>query len=675
MSKFTESRSASPKHTNPFMKVLAFVLALTIMPLVEAARALGDKVYSGWKGAIRGFFGFLLAVGAGVHVAHTSGWAPDGTLWNYLPNWTHGPAAYQWLTAGVLATVVTFFYLWPIAYLGIVKPLWIAGESYWEGVQKFASTYFARFTQGIIDVLRKLPFANSAWDVVLTKGKETWVVGLLQLVAYFSALLSGGYLGWKTLYAVQNLVLHYFAGGGTVGFVAGAVVGAVVFLGFTATVWELYKNGKIPFFSLSTGAAVIYLLAGHTSSLVAAVGLPSVAVWAAFALQYVLYNAYVFPIVNVILTNGFWKWLTETVIKPLFDKVYDDKDKDYRKFFAHVVNFVALWKLVALTLVIAAGLTLPLWATVPLVAVLAFLSYTFVVKAIDHEGGTYILGALASLAAGWFMGSAYFAVGAWFGIYGAIVCGVTSVAATFCVVFPVAYLAVKAIANPVLASWLSKPLVTVHDHVWSGMKKLGKELEHAYDNCYRDKTPYRELFVHVANIGVTVAVGFSSLAAANMLGFGLVLTVGMVALSVALGYLLLGKALLHWGANAVATVLGIIVAIYVGALVQGVQPYGLWVGVPAGILAWLAVDVLVFPIVYIIVKAVANPLLTGWLRPFLVSVYDLAWKGFVAFWDLFIEMYRFVKKLLTPLWNTIASIWMSVWRSVKEVYESIRGKR
>jgi hypothetical protein len=423
---------------------------------------------------------------------------------------------------------------------------------------------------------------------------------------------------------------------------------------------------------MATGAILTYALASHTVGFVTSLGLSGPFAFVAYALEFVLYTAYVFPLANIVLTDGFRLFVKH--VWPKIEKVYDGEEKTYRQFFHSVVTLVVTWKLASLSLQLGPMLALPFWGGYAIAALVAVLSYLLVFKLLDMDGGNVIISIVLSLATGWFCGSAYASAGLLFGTFGAIAVGIVSALAMGFLAFPLAYIGVRALAKPLLASWLSEPLVKLHGRCWDGFKKLIKEVGHCYEYGYRDKTPYKEFFLHVVNLAATVGAGFGSVAAAHWLGFAPWLTVAAAVVLTPLSYLLVGKLILKVGTEVPGTVAALSAAIYAGALVYAAQPTW-WLAGLVGFVALLVTFFLAFPLAYVIVRLIAKPLLSSWLRGVLVAVYDWCWARFVDLWEQFLAIYRAIRDFLKPYWAKVVDTWRSIRKAIKDAYDSLRGRK
>lgn len=653
------STNTSSNQRNPLARLFLFVLAFTVMPFYEGAKWLSNKVYRGWEGALRALIGMGLGITAGISAGHCIGWQL-------------GHSAWLWLPGGLLSFLLTFSYAWPLVYLWPVKPLLNLCEKFGSALRKLAQNQLAAWTDAYINLIRKLPLAEAPWAAVLKKGRDSWVMGVLYAVSYISIVLGCAYLAWSTFGFVHGAV-HL----GVVSYLLGGIAGLAAALFALTAMWTLLDYGKIPVIAMGSGAILIHTFAARTAALVAHTGADPIFNWLAYAVEFLLYTAYVFPIGNLVLTNGFWKWLIDE-IKPLTEKVYDESQGDYRAFFHQSVGLAATWRFTTLSLVLCAALGLHLPATIAVAALVAVLSYTLVPKLIDHDAGNALIGVVFSGHAAWFAGKAYLAAGLWYGVYGAIPAGVAAGIVAGTVVFPALYLLLKAVANPLLASWLSKPLVAAHKWVWTGFQKLVEKLSKVYEYSYKDKAPFRDLFIQAGNLAVAAVMFVATVRSGNALGLVSVLTYALAAVAVFLSYTLIGKLLTKVGMEAYGVVLSLSAAIWAGSFVYPVSGHGVGSVVVTAVAALAAgnfVAWLAFPIAYVVLSFLTGWALTPWLLPLLSGLYGAAWKLFAGLWKAFLSVYNLAKNFIAPYWQALVRLWTGLWKSVMDAWKSITHRR
>jgi len=650
---------------NPLARILLTIIAVVVMVPYEAAKTLCDKAYSGFAGAFRAVLGFAFGITGGIAAGHYVGW-------------TLQAPTVLWLLSGLAGFIAVTFYLWPIAWLVLVNPAWRLADAIWDGIREFARKHFKGLTQGFINLITSVfPLSGKLWGVINKTGRDSWLDNVLIGVSYCTAVAGSGYLGWSIYKGLGAYLAASWGFPLIAAAIAAGFVGVVVFAMASGVLAQLLKYGEVAFVAVGTGFAAVYALSGITGTVVAGFGLSPVYNWAAYAVEYLVYMAYAFPLANVVLSDGF-KWFIEKV-KPLIEEVYDGEEKKYRQFFHGVVNLATALSVGSLTLlVVGPMLALPVWGAWLLASAVALLSYIIVFKVIDMDGGNIILSLLASAAAGWFSFSAYSGAGWIFGIYGAIAAGIAAAALNFLLVFPLTYILFRFLTNRLLSSWLSEPMTKAHGEVYEGFKRAMKEVGHCYEYGYRDKSDaqkaYRELFLHLVNLATAVGAYFGCLTAAGALGLPTWATWVVTALGVLVSYTLVGKLILKAGTELVGVVAGLTGAVYAGSMVHAAG-VATWLSAAVGLAAFALVFFIVFPLAYVIVRVIGQPVLTGWLKPALESVYNWFWARVVQLWELYLVIYRSIRDFIKPYWQRLVATWRTVWKSVRETWDSIRGKR
>ena len=652
--------------------LILLVLAAIFMPFVEGYKKLKDRVYRGWEGGIRAFFGGIFGFAGASAAGHWAGW-------------TMGLGWYLWVPAGVIGWFGVYCYLWPLLYLCVLHPVWKLCDAIYDVTRDFTKKSFGPLTAGIVKVISTICVGSgAAWDRVLSPAhNKTWFVKLLGAVSYISTLGGAAYLGWHSYTALAALV-----GFGVIGTIVGIAVGFFVAIMFAGLVWQFIDYGKLPFFGLVAGGAAVYgvapILAAHLS------GWPYYgALVAAFAVSV----GYVFPFINVLLTNGFLKMLWDG-LKPRIEKTYDEKDKSYAEFAHHGVNLLVTAGIAygAWLLTSAAGLALV--PAIAFIGVAALLTYVGFFKLVDHDGGNAVIGALSSLATGALAGHAYAHAGLVYGTAGAIVSGIFAALVAGFVVLPLLYLGVRAICLEVGLSAIGKVFAAIYNAVNDKFKDAVEKLEDLYKATYRDKSGYQDLFLHVVNIAVAVLafMGLSHLGTPWAMGEALALTATIVI--PVLSYLLVGKLLLKsgYGVEFVGGVMALMAAATVGSEIYAVHAGAAFniIGVTASIATWFAAFLVLVPVGYWLLRVTTSWALLPWLKPALASIYGFCWARFANVWDLFVAAYNLLLKpflrlvgrafgwvgvLLAPLFRQLAAAWALMKAAYDRVAAIFGGKR
>lgn len=663
--------NGSPKSGNTILNFLKtvgnFLLMVVVTPVViinEFRRDLANDVYGhGFAGALRAVIGGFLGFAASGYAGYELGW---------VLNW-HTAA---WVSLGVVAWFVTYCFAWPLFYLVPIK--WpalkiaeLACDEFRELAKNYAEKLFGGFVRGLSHLL---PGSAGAWAKVLDpQKKESWVSKATIGLAYPISLVSSIYAG----YSVYGLVAGYFSSP-LLSLSLGVAAGLLSGLSLLGMLWEFIDKGKLPFVAVALAVGLDRVFSPEISGLSALLSLGGYLSIIGHALSIAFFVAYLFPLVNLLLSGGIIKWLVDQ-LKPLNEKAYDDRDKDYSEFFRNLATLVVTGIVIHQAFVWGTAITLPLWAFIPGLVAVSLFAYLWFYDVVDHGGGTFITGAASSLYAGWSAGSFWVSAGYAGGMWMAIPVGVVSTLLMGVLLFPGAYLILKPILVTLRISMLGKPLTRLHKAVEDGFHKVTTELMHAYDNSYRDRTGYQTWFLHACNIGIAGVVAWQLPAVlAHAPAFVVHLLSGASALIAAqvvgavLSYILIGKFLQksNIGTEFIGAISSLALAVWLNSHVVAVGA-GIWTTAIVGIVGWIGGFVLGFPIAYIIVRYPAKFILASWSTTILVQLHDFAWSCFVVVWDKFVAVYRAVDKaILLPIRNALSA----AGHKVDEAYNWLRDK-
>ena len=662
--------SNSSPSENGFLRVLKALgnalLAIVVTPFMllnEFRNWLSDAVYRhGFEGGIRAAIGGLLGFAAAGGAGYFSGW---------VLNW---PVA-AWLGTGVLSWFLTYWFAWPLFYLFPVRPAIKLAQLGWDGIQRLTEGYADKIFGGIIRVVSSiLPGSGAAWEKVSQK-KDNWVSKTMLGLSYPVSLVGSAYAG----FSVYQLVASCFGSaliGTTIGVGAGLLAGLIL----VAALFQCIEYGKLPFVAIASGAALLHAFRpeiGGLSSLVHASGHYVYLVEAAVLLAFV---SYFFPVVHILLSGGLIKRLFDH-LKPLNEKVYDDKDRNYSLFFHNLATFaftgIALWQGYSWALLIG----LPVWALLAALSIVVVVAYLWIYDIVDHGGGTFLTGAAASLWTGCCVGSTYNAWGHAGGIWMAIPLGVLTALFVGVLFFPLAYQLLKAIFTFTRISQLGESLARLHKAVEDGVHSLTRQLWHVYDNSYRDRSGYQVWFLHAANIAFAVYAGLSLpfLASHAPLAFiGKALSwAGSPYISGVLSYILVGRFLQksNVGTEFVGAISSLAFAVWFSSatLAAGAS---LWAIALVGLLGWCAGMALIFPIAYTVLRFPAKYLLASWSSIVLVTVHDFAWGCFKQVWDKIVAVYAVVNDVVfVPIRRAIGRASQRVSSAYNWLRDRILGRR
>ncbi|MCB9466857.1 MAG: hypothetical protein H6677_01190 [Candidatus Obscuribacterales bacterium] len=610
-----------PKHVNPFLKAIMLVFVFIAMAFHEPAKYLRKRVYDSSAGGFLAFLGVIASLGAGIGAGYYLGWMVEAPV-------------VKWLGGGVIASVLTWFYVWPTIYLLVFRKAFELSEELWKLV----------------------PSPKSG-----KSSRTGWFSELLVGLGYVAAVGGAVVLGWNTMHNVHDYLDWGFFGyapGLIVGAIAGLIVGAfavsaVSFLGLFVV-------------ALASGAALIYLGAPWTESVVTGFGLTAPYVKGAYAVEGVLWMAYIFPLAHLVIGNCF-RFVVDIFdhLEKLLNSVYEEQKGGYREFAMQVSAIGAATGIAYHSLAVWALVGASYSITIVLACLLGFAAY-LILGSILNRTGAVALGIASAGGSGYLAFTLWGQHQLWLGVVGQGAAAVVSAVAVFFLVFPIAYALVRLVAKPLLASWLRDPLVKLHE-------VLSEEIGHAFSRTYLDQTEYRDLFLHATNIVAGVGLAYAAYLLSAALGFGVAMTAGTVILTVGLSYMLVGKLLLKAGNYLVGVLTGLAVGVFAGTIVYAGQSAGLYAAIPAGLVVAAAVFGIGFPLVYVVVRAAANFLAaTRWLKPVLVTVYEFFWNLFAALWREFLETYKRVYDSIKPYFGNFRQTWVDTWESVRQSFSKWR---
>lgn len=633
-------------------KWLLFPLAGAVVPPYRLGKYLSGKAYSGiFPGIINFLIGMPLGIGAGVWAATYVGWAK-------------GLSLLLWGPASVIAFVVTFFILSPALYLYILKPTCDKLEKLWKATRKAAEKYAKPFFQGIVDLVRNLPGSNKLWTWVEDKEKGAqWVDGFMGFVTGVGILALTG----TVAYAVFNFVspwIALFAAGwlftGLTWFAAGIVAVAMVGIFF-----QLLEKGDVPFAATAISAGIV----GAAWPLTTALGFGLGVSLAIAAVQFVIGLAYIYPGVHGLLKTGLIKAILDGV-KELVKKTYDEEDKGYRKFFAHVVTPIVALISGGLAFWALSFYGLPLLLVIPTALVCAAVSYLGTGEAFEDFPTTIGYGAVLSLGVGfagwWFLAGSITPYIFWPAL-------ALTVAFTFTVVLTALYLGFRKVTFGISAS-AGENLSALHKKAYDGARSLTKWWEKAVINkTYEVEKPYRDAFTHtfvaaVLGLGIWQALPLL----AGFLGLPFWAIVSVLVVAALLVYLILGRIALGIGPIAAGFAVGL--ASFAGitwTLYQAAPSYWWLAAIVAG-----SFTSVVFYVITPAVLLIVNTLL-GWaIAPLgthvLGKVFDVAWARFEVVWNAFVAIAKvFNKYVLSPFLRLLGSLF----KAIADAWASMTGRK
>lgn len=612
---------------------LLVILLFPVMLAVEAASGLRKKVYNtGHGGGFREILGIVFGLGAGIGAGYYLGWMLD-------QSW------YSWLLGGAATAVATYVYLWPLAYLAVIKTL--------------------------------VRLSTELWDAVPTGREDAWFSTLLKVVSRFAVVGFAGWQGWHSMLSAQlNLAQN-------IGFFSWPVALAWgVFLALVIGSFGWFITSQVIGIAIASGALLAYGLLPLNEAILASYGIASPAVSvAASVVEFLLFIAYVFPLLHVIASHGLR--FVRNLVQKAYKQAYTEKLGHYEGVVVQIANFYTAYHLAVLSLAGAAllGVVLSGWVAIAVPVAVALLAYLYVgevLKAAENRG----LGVLASAHAAWFTYLWYVSAGLWQGIIGGIVAGALAAALTYYLLYPVVYVVVRFFARFVLNNEFAAKLVDLHKFAVDHFASFWKEIARARKIAYTDSTPFARIFLHVLNLVAVVASFHYASSFVFTIGTSPVwLAWALVALAVVVSYFLVGKLLLWLEIPMVGTIAAILAALATGTIAYAGMAYGLWVAVPVGLLAGAVAFLWAFPIVYVCVRFLANlidglvPVFSKLVEPLLSGIFNFLWNGIAAARDMIVNSYRVARDWFRPIWASFKESWNSAWQYVKDTWDSMKSSR
>ncbi len=647
-------------------KIVMIVLAITVIGPYEGAKWLYKRVYKDsidYVGfSLFGLIGSIYGAISGYGLVHSFGY---GVLASGV--------------AGFISFLAAAAFVAPILWICILRWVVKGFDKLWRAINNAARKNFEGIAEGILDACRILPGSNGAWTKLLAPERKSFLINALKVVAYPSVVAGSGYLGylifhWATALFAGVPILVGVASG------AGAVAAVLVFslLADVACKWLHY--GKTPALALLLSVAAV---AGAAPIVASFLGLTLVTTVIAAVVAAVLVAAYVFPFGILLLSDNFLHWVLNT-LKPLLESAYDEKKSGSRQLFQQGTNIVvtglagwgAAW--------LCSAIALPFAVTIASVLVVVALTYTLAGKALDWEGGNFVIGGTLAAATGIATGFGWASAGFVYGNYGAVIAGVLAALPVFFLVFPLLYVvyrwvSTRAIIGGVVTT-VGEALSSGHDKVWQKFDKLVGRCEKVYRFAYRDQRPYDKLVLHITNLLVTGAAGFGL----HYLLTGVALThpwlvIAATVIGTLITYIACGQYIVKTGLELVGAVTSIAVAVLLGSVVVVAQPLGLLFAVPFGIVVASLTYVLAYPLFFIGVRFIADPLLTGWLLPILDGIHKWAWDAFFTVFkavrDFLAPIFSWLFGWLKPVWVAIAGLFVGAWKMAMDAWNGMFGGR
>lgn len=656
------------KSGNPVKNVLYALVAIVIMGPYELAYYLCEKGYGKFWfwGLIRLLIG-IFGVGVAAGIAGTA-YLEDTWGWDHF--WSS-------VVGGGGGWILAVFYVWPLIGWWILKPLWSIAEEFVDGSRSLAEKKFAPAIDRFAHLFVKLPLSGRLWGDKLPERQEGkgnadvdmdkhWFSGALSLLTWLATAAAVAYGSW-TLY---SWLLPLIPAVGLWDYLPTTIAGALTLTAACtvgAVLWHLFEYGRLPLVFTICGAALTWLVAPYTA-LVAS----GYVLWGLHAVVFALMMAYGLPIVHFLIGDGIKEFVTR--VRPLLKKAYNEEDEAYRQFFSQVQNILLVFVAGGVGYWVAGLLGLSFIVSLLIASASAVVSYFVTLEVIDHRGGNGMVSFGLSAFGAYHAATYWFAlalVGGWALWATTFAMAAIAGALLFCVLLPAIYVGFRwATFGSSHARW-GESLEKAHD---KAEEKLGNFLrgfdKHVVDGCYKDKSEFNKIWMHVLNLGVVGSFLYFGLPAfkgwllwdaLNPSALVFLALYALVLVAAYLIYVFFGKVITYAGDELTGIALFLGTAFYVGDWAYGVQAYGYWVAVPVGLIAGWVASYILYPLFYVSLKGVLAGGLHAWL-----------WRRWEKRWERFKEIYRRIWARVKPRLAWLHERWMKIWTPVADRWRAMR---
>ncbi len=638
-----------------FLWVLLTPVVAVYLVIRESANYLSERAYEGGWGIVNFLVGLAMSA---IAAFATSSFAQANQL--SLLWWGPGAVASFFLTLGIF---------WPLLFLGLFKPLWQLGDKMLALTGKLAKNIAAPIFSGLASLAGKLPGAEKLWRNILDEPpgdtrRNRWVVEVLSAVLAIATFAFGVFVAYSSytylITAVTTVLWHPLVNQALAGLLA--LTAATFVLG---PLYQLQIEGKEGYLVAALSGSATWLTVSQTGLLA---GLSGVSFWAATALLLVVGFVYVVPGAISLVSGN----LIKSILRfwgELLGQVYgDEPNKDFRKFYHHLLNIVIAVLASGLAYYVALLINLPT-ALVGVVVVCALL-YSYVESLrenLDTYAGNALIGILLSLVAGFVSFIALpplTLVGAGLagGALAALCVGITFVYGLL--LHPFVYLLTRK-----LTAWASAPLGTklaaIHTSAALAYDRLRDAVRRMQYRAASDNSAYAGLFGHGLSLAVVGLAAWTALPlAVSYLSFGFWISLALVAF-VAFNLLAIcGRFFFYFGLGAFAYGGGLLTLLLSGHWVYTASGGSILATLlVAPVLGYLFKSVFA-PGFYLAIRSLTNRLFTGWLAPLMSKLFALIWKIFDAFWRQFFRVLVRVEKVCAKIYAAIYKVVAPILRSL-----------
>lgn len=624
--------------------------AFVVVILRESYKALSKKAYEGFSGVVSAIIGAF----AGMFTAYS--------LAEYL-GWQLNFGFASWIPLSLFGGWCVFAYVWPIAHIFVFRPFRQLVELLDEGLRILLRDFLAPVFAQAVALLRYLPGADRLWSRL---NQHSWFIDTLDAGLYVASLAICAHLAWQVFDLVPAHLHLALLPAWSLPYLAFALAG-MVFMASVSVSWrtlsEIKFEGRTIVLPLIIGAALFDIFGAQLF----AIGLSKLELIAGTIAVLVVYVAYIFPVVCIILSSGFFKRLLKRIEK-LVSEIYGDDESDFARFSSHIFHvglalfvgyfFGKAYVLLGMNKVLVGVLTY-YFLILPL--------YNLSQRTLKSWTGLWA-GVVFSLVVGYWSGQYYALSGLPYPDTASIFVGFFAIVASFFLIFP----PVAKVLKIVLTTLKVVELRFVFDKFYNWQKpryeKFVEYIRFILKNAYVEKSAYRDWVVQVSNLGVSVLAFYA------LTGPFFGITSAIAAAVAMILYAVLGRHLMRSSSaiDEISATFAVTVAIIMCAHAYFTLPDQLWV-MGCVFVSTIAMGYLVaFPVVYNEFRTVAELLLVGWSTPILVGAHNIAWSVFEVVWKPFKAILRTVKRMLGPVWKMIVAMYDAIATVYQKILDALR---
>lgn len=616
------SENTNAKPIAGWLKVIAMFFAGIIYVFREPALQLKSRVYDLTKeGPFWVVSGLLVSLAAGIGLGYQLGWQ-----YNY--------EVVRWVFAGLVGALATYFYAWPAVVHVFLKGYIRLSKKVWK-------------------------YLDFDLDPFKPMKAEDW---LSQTVYYAIGVLTVGF-GFFSFWFVMTFI-HAQLAIGFAGYLFGGLAGLLVGVGSGFLGMGLLYNVQLPWCATVIGAALVYFLRSFTQQYLPTEAFGFNITGLIYALELALWAGFIYPLLHIALTRiftRFFVWLRETN-----RYVYHQPKGGYREFFLQLANIAtAIAVFFFISVKFAPDLAVSTTVLYALASVGSLFVYVVFGKLLNYLDNTF-LSLATSLIGSYFVFQYVLTLQTIHSSEWALAAGFVFFFLSMSALFPIAYVALKAVFQPLLSSWLRDPLVKLHE-------VLSKELANSYDNTYKDKNEnYIALFSQTVSFVATIAAFIgSNILLTQYLGLNLILSILLEIAIVISAYLTFGKLVRRFKITLISRFFATVIAIFLGTQTYAFSSFH-HISYVIGAISFILTLWIVFPVSYVLLKTLILTFKADFLLKFFVELFDRIEATFERLWIAILENYAAIKATLDPMFENFNRAFKQSW---EQINKSAGGKK